>query len=92
MCIYIYLYKKGWREEVRRERGNGVFSGTGEWGVQACAAVVPRQPGQGRVGVRAGAGPHGRGLVLYGMSAHHIVAVYPICGILHGVIDFSSKY
>lgn len=64
--------------------------GIGEREVQACAAVVPRHPGQGRVGVRGG--PHGRGLVLYGMSAHHIVAVYPVCGILHGVIDFSSKY
>lgn len=67
-----------------------VFLGTGEREVQACAVVVPRQPGQGRVGVRDRAGP--RALVLYGMSAHHIVAVYPVCGILHGVIDFSSKY
>lgn len=68
------------------------FLGTGEREVQACAAVLPQQPGWGRVGVEGGAGPHGRSLVLYGMSAHHVVAVYPVCGILHGVIDFSSKY
>lgn len=77
---------------MRGEKLVGVFLGIGEREVQACAAVVPRHPGQGWVGVQGGAGTRGRSPVLYGMSAHHIVAVYPVCGILHGVIDFSSKY
>lgn len=59
--------------------------------MQACVAVVPWRPGRGgRVfGLRR---PEPRLVLRGGMSAHHVVAVYTVRGILHGVVHFSPKY
>lgn len=66
----------------RGERGRGGGVQRGEcWGGR-----------RGDMGEKGRLWAHQAKTLLCGMSAHHIVAVDPVCRVLHAVVDFPPEY